>query len=269
MKRVVKGRASREFDKYDYYFRSVQGPETDVEFIRDTYKQLRGKLPRTLREDFCGTYAISCEWAKLDKRFDAIGVDLDPEPIAYGTAHYWAKLPAGTRERVKVLQADVRDPQLPKADAIAAMNFSHYIFKERAALLAYFRNCRQTLRPGGILLADCFGGSRCQEENEEETVHRNFSYFWDQVSFDPITNHALFYIHFKPKGQKKIERVFEYDWRMWSIPELREIMAEAGFAKTYVYWEGTTKKGKGDGVFKQAEIGEECEAWIAYVVGLS
>lgn len=132
---------------------------------------------------------------------------------------------------------------------------------------SYFHNCHTTLNREGILLVDCFGGSRCQEANEEETVHKDFSYYWDQESFDPVSNHAIFHIHFKPKGEKKIEKVFTYDWRMWSIPELREMMHEVGFKKTTVYWEGTTKGGEGDGVFKPAEVGEECEAWIAYVVG--
>ena len=54
---------------------------------------------------------------------------------------------------------------------------------------------------------------------------------------------------------------------MWSIPELREMMLEVGFRKTYVYWEGTTRSGEGNGNFTRAEIGEECQAWIAYVVG--
>ena len=257
------------FDKYDLYRRAVQAPDNDVEFMRDVYKELRGRTPRHLREDFCGTFAISCEWAKLGRDYQAVGVDLDPEPILYGMSAYMPKLAPAVRERVRILQADVRDPGLPKVDVIAAMNFSHYIFKTRADLLGYFRNCRMTLKPGGVLIADCFGGTRCQEANEEETEHKGFSYYWDQSSYDPVTNHALFYIHFKQKGQKKAERVFEYDWRMWTIPELRELMEEAGFKSTYVYWEGTTKKGEGDGVFKQTEVGEECEAWIAYVVGAS
>ena len=263
----MKAVAAKAFDKYDYYRRAVQGPDVDVLFIRDVYKELRGRNPRTLREDFCGTFAISCEWAKLNRNFDAIGVDLDPEPILYGLSHHLPKLAPGTRDRIRVLQADVRDRSLPKADVIAAMNFSHYIFKRRVDLARYFRNCRSTLRAGGLLLVDCFGGSRCQEANEEETKHAGFSYFWDQDSFDPVTGFAQFYIHFKPKGQRKIEKVFGYDWRMWTIPELREIMHEVGFKTTHVYWEGTTKKGEGDGVFKRAESGEECEAWIAYVIG--
>lgn len=255
------------FDKYAYYRRSVQAPDNDVVFLRDTYKQLRGKDPTTLREDFCGTFSICTEWVKLGSKYKAIGVDLDPEPILYGHTHYMPTLTTAQRNRIQIVQDNVLNPDLPKADVVCAMNFSYFIFKDRSVLRSYFANCLRTLNTGGILIADCFGGSRCYEANEEETEHKDFSYFWDQVNFDPVTNFATFHIHFKVKGQKKVERAFTYDWRMWSIPELREIMHEAGFKKTHVYWEGTTKSGEGNGIFKPVDRGEECEAWIAYVVG--
>ncbi len=257
----------KDFDKYSYYRQAVQGPEADVEFMRKVYRELRKKDPVTLREDFCGTFAISCEWAKMGSKYESYGIDLDMEPIQYGFSHYKTQLTAGQQNRVHVQQDNVLNPGLPKADIICAMNFSHYVFKERNVMKSYFHNCHSTLNKDGILLVDAFGGSQCQEANEEETVHKGFSYFWDQAGFDPVSNEALFYIHFKPKGYKKIEKVFTYDWRMWSIPELREMMSEVGFKTTHVYWEGTTRAGKGDGHFKRVAKGEECEAWIAYIVG--
>ena len=255
------------FDKYWYYRNSVQAPDHDVEFLRNAYKELRGREPVTLREDFCGTFSICCEWVKMGPKFKAFGIDLDTEPILYGLSHYLPKLAPSQRDRVKVLQENVLNPGLPRADIIAAMNFSHFIFKDRSMIKSYFHNCYATLNAGGAMVADVFGGSQCYEANEEKTSHKTFDYYWDQASFDPITNYGLFHIHFKPKGQKKIEKVFTYDWRMWTIPELREMMRETGFRKTHVYWEGTTKAGEGDGVFTRAEKGEECQAWIAYVVG--
>lgn len=261
----LKARQKPEFDKYWYYRNSVQAPDHDVEFLRNTYKELRGREPVTLREDFCGTFSICCEWVKQGPKFRALGVDLDAEPILYGLSHYLPKLAPAQRERVKIVQENVLNPGLPKADLIAAMNFSHFIFKDRSMMKSYLHNCYATLNTGGVFVCDVFGGSQCYEANEEATDHKTFTYYWDQESFDPITNYAMFHIHFKPKGQKKIEKVFSYDWRMWSIPELREMMRETGFRKTHVYWEGTTRAGTGNGVFTQAEKGEECQAWIAYV----
>jgi hypothetical protein len=267
-KNALKKTASKKpFDKYYYYINSVQAPEHDVVFMRDTYRSLRGKAPVTMREDFCGTHALSCEWTKLNSKNVAFGVDLDSEPIAYGQSNYVAKLSGAQRARLQVLQADVLNPSLPKADIICAMNFSHFIFKDRSMMKSYFHNALTTLNESGILLIDCFGGPACQRENEEVTKLKNFNYYWHQRSFDPVSQYAVFNIHYKPNGQPKVENAFTYDWRMWSIPELREMMSEVGFQKTHVYWEGTTRAGEGDGKFTKTETGEECLAWIAYIVG--
>jgi hypothetical protein len=56
---------------------------------------------------------------------------------------------------------------------------------------------------------------------------------------------------------------------MWTIPEVREVMLEAGFDRADVYWEGTDEDtNEGDGVFTKAEQGESDPAWNAYVVGV-
>lgn len=256
------------FDKYDYYIRSVQSPESDVEFFDKTFKELKGKEALTFREDFCGTHSISCEWIKLNPKKKSVGVDLDPEPIKYGEKFYQAQLNDEQLNRLEIYEANVLDPNLPKADIVSASNFSYYLFKKRKDLLEYFKAAYKNVKKDGIFIVDSFGGSKCQEANEEETEHEDFSYYWDQDSFDPITNEAMFYIHFQPHGQAKVEKCFQYDWRMWTLPEIREVMEEAGFKETLVYWEGSDEDGEGNGEFVQSEQGEECEAWIAYVVGV-
>lgn len=264
-KRLKKKEEELGFDKYKLYKKSVQSPDIDVKFFKKTYKELKGKEAKLFREDFCGTFSLCCEWSKLDPQYKAIGVDLDPEPIEYGFENYFSKLKEDEQKRIEILNANVLDPELPKAHIIAALNFSYFIFKERELLKAYFQNCYNTLKKSGILLLDAFGGSQCMEANEEETEHDGFSYFWDQDSYDPLTNYAQFYIHFKQKGSKKREKVFSYDWRMWSLPELKDILEEVGFEKVHFYWEGTTDDGEGDGNFKRVTEGEECEAWVAYI----
>lgn len=260
---------SADFDKYDYYRRSVQSPDTDVIFLQEVYQELRNKKPKILREDFCGTYSILCEWVKLNSSHWGVGVDLDSEPTNYGRQNNWSQLKPSQQDRIKVLNENVLSSGLPQADIIAAMNFSYFIFKKREVMKKYFANTYSALNKNGLFIIDCFGGQACQEPNEEETVHKNFSYFWDQQSFDPITNHALFHIHFKLKGEgSKRKNVFTYDWRLWSIPELKDLMEEVGFQQTHVYWEGTTKSGDGNGEFTRMEsTDEECEAWVAYIVG--
>jgi SAM-dependent methyltransferase len=257
----------KSFDRYDYYKRAVQSPEVDCDFISDAYKELRGKRPRDVREDFCGTFANCCEWVRRNRHHRAVGIDLDPEPIAYGREHYLSKLKPHQRERIELVQGSVLTAQVRPVDVVAAFNFSFYLFKSRLMLRRYFQRAFKGLRRDGLLIVDCFGGIDCQQANEERTKIGNFFYYWDQTNFDPISNTALFYIHFKRKGEKRRERVFSYDWRMWTIPEIRELMLEAGFRRSHVYWEGTTRGGYGDGDFKRREKGEECDGWVAYIVG--
>ncbi|MGZ3805438.1 MAG: class I SAM-dependent methyltransferase [Pseudobdellovibrionaceae bacterium] len=264
-RRVNKKSALMVFDKYDLYRRAVQSAETDVEFIRDTYKELKGKNAHTFREDFCGTFALSTEWIKLNSKNMAIGIDLDPEPMAYGKTHYLSKLRPEQQKRMQLLEANVLSADLPEADIVAAMNFSYFCFKSREVMKLYFTSVYKSLGKDSIFLVDCFGGSQCHAPIEDTINHDGFKYHWDQSSFDPVSNEALFYIHFRIGG-KKIEKVFTYDWRMWSIPELRDIMMEVGFKKTHVYWEGTAKDGSGNGVFSRTEQGESCDSWIAYIV---
>lgn len=260
-----------EFDKYYYYHASVQSPETDVEFLERVYKEARHEIPEifTMTEDFCGTFAISCEWAKLGDNYKAIGIDLDQEPISYGREHYFTELDEEEKSRLTILNKNVLDKELPKTDLICGLNFSYFIFKQRSTLKEYFQNAYDRLNEDGVFVLDCFGGSKCYEANEEETEYTDdkFSYFWDQDSFDPITNEAQFYIHFKRKGEKKRTNQFSYDWRMWSIPEIRDVLEEVGFKKIDIYWEGTTDDGEGDGHFSKTNVGEECESWICYIVG--
>ncbi|HEY8272245.1 MAG TPA: class I SAM-dependent methyltransferase [Pseudobdellovibrionaceae bacterium] len=264
-RRVNKKSTLTVFDKYDLYRRAVQSAESDVEFLRDTYKELKGKNARTFREDFCGTFALSTEWIKLNPKNQSIGIDLDPEPMAYGKTQYLSKLRPEQQKRMQLLEGNVLHPDLPEADIVAAMNFSYFCFKSREVMKLYFTSVYKSLGKDSIFLVDCFGGSQCHAPIEDTINHDGFKYHWDQSSFDPVTNEAVFYIHFRIGG-KKIEKVFTYDWRMWSIPELREIMAEVGFKKTHVYWEGTAKDGSGNGVFSRTEQGEACDSWIAYIV---
>jgi SAM-dependent methyltransferase len=261
-----------DFDKYRLYIDAVQAPGEDMEFLDQLYADARGRdrSAQILREDFCGAFANCCAWVRRGPERIAYGIDLDPEPLQYGRTHFLPMLTESQRRRVHLRQEDVLSPGLPMADVIAAHNFSYCVFKARKTLLAYFRNALATLRPDGILMLDCLGGSMYQEANEEEVVHEEegFSYFWAQESFDPLTHNAVFHIHFRRNGEEKREKVFTYDWRLWTIPELREAMLDAGFRNVNVYWEGTTAEGKGDGNYVTVEKGEECQSWIAYLVAL-
>jgi hypothetical protein len=53
------------------------------------------------------------------------------------------------------------------------------------------------------------------------------------------------------------------------MPEIRDILVEAGFSKTVVYGEGDEDKGNGNGVFTPAEDAENCDAWVSYIAALT
>lgn len=256
------------FDKFHLYHEAVQSPKADVEFYQKIFFEIhKTKKLTTLREDFCAAGAISSEWVKLNKKYKSCGLDLDPEPMKYGRKNYLSRLNGDQQKRVVLIQKDVLEPGLPQADIVAAVNFSYFIFKKREVLKNYFSNVYHSINKKGLFIVDIFGGSQCQDAIEDRFKFSDFSYYWDQQTFDPISNEALFQIHFRHKGYK-YENVFTYDWRLWSIPEVKEIMVESGFTDTKIYWEGTNRKGGGNGIFKPTQKGEPCLSWIAYVVGI-
>ncbi|MDD9952469.1 MAG: class I SAM-dependent methyltransferase [Zetaproteobacteria bacterium] len=258
------------FDKYWHYMESVQAPEVDAEFFEKVYRRIHQLEPKVLQEDFCGTHAVCCEWVKRHESYRAVGVDIDPEPIQYGAEHYQSQLQQDQCDRIQIVEGDVlQHTHSVSADIVVALNFSYFCFKERSILKNYFTKTYERLAPRGLFFMDCFGGSKCSEPNEEETEHADlkFSYFWDQKQFDPINNASQFAIHFKRYGEDKREDVFTYNWRMWSIAELRDLLEEVGFKRVHVYWEMHDEDGDGNGEYEPVTQAEDCEAWVAYVIG--
>ena len=257
---------NQEFDKYFYYKKSVQNPKQDIKFFRKTYQSFFKKQARIFREDFCGTFYVGYHWVKGHPQNKAIVIDEDRQPIEYGKKHHLSKLKSSEIARLQVLNKNVLDKNLPKAEIISVSNFSYFVFKQRDMMLKYFRNVKKSLFKKGLFIIDVVGGPDCEALSEERTEYDDFSYYWDQDSFDPISNTAHFYIHFKRKGEKKQKRAFSYYWRLWSLPELKDVLKDAGFSNVHVYWEQSDKRGEGTGVFRKSHRGEICDTWIAYLV---
>jgi len=100
----------------------------------------------------------------------------------------------------------------------------------------------------GMLLLDAYGGSDAFREIEEKREEKGFTYVWDQHFFNPLTGHVINHIHFRFRDGTRLERAFTYEWRLWTLPELTELLREAGFRDVTVYWEGSEKSGEGNGV---------------------
>ncbi|MFQ5789378.1 MAG: class I SAM-dependent methyltransferase [Acidobacteriota bacterium] len=259
---------ARNADKHILYQQSVQAPEEDSRFFAGYFKKATGRPARVLREDFCGTAILSCEYVRLHRENLAVGVDLHGPTLEWARKHNLSQLTEDQRRRIRLIEGDVLHVRAPRADLIVALNFSYSVFKSRRVLGAYVRNAYRSLTSNGLLIMDAWGGSQTQELLEERRRLKGFTYIWDQADFDPMTHHILCKIHFEFRDGSRMRNAFVYDWRLWTLPELQELMAEAGFRDVHVLWEGTNRKtGKGNGVFRRARRGGDELSWIAYVVG--
>ena len=258
---------AEQADRHLLYEASVQDPEAELEFVAETFQSLSGRPLKRIREDFCGTSNTACAWVRLGDDHHAIGVDLDPEVLNWGRQHHVAALDRRQQARVSLIEADVLSVQTDPVDAVLAMNFSYYLFTRRDLLRAYFERARAALCADGVLFLDAFGGYDAHREIEERTDCDDFTYVWDQASFDPIHHHMTCRIHFEFPDKSKLKNAFEYHWRLWTLPEIRELLLEAGFARATIYWEGTDEdSGEGDGVYSPAEVGDADAGWICYLV---
>ncbi len=259
-------RTAATSDKHELYELSVQGPEAEGDFVDKAFRQRRRRLARSIREDFCGTAIASAEWVKRRRSNTAIAVDLDQSVLDWAARKLPERLDPEQLGRLTLRRADVRTVRTPPVDCILAMNFSYYIFKTREGLGHYFKRAHRGLVDDGLFLIDAYGGSDSFLEMQERRKVSGFTYVWDQHSYNPITGDAVNYIHFEFLDGTRMNKAFAYEWRLWTLPEIQELLYEAGFSKVTVYWEGTGDDGEGNDEFDPSTVGEACPGWIAYLV---
>ena len=254
-------------DAHELYQLSVQSPEEDVLFLSRVYKKVRGKTPLHFREDFCGTGFLSAHWIKRGKQYTAEGFDIDADTVAWGIEHNFAPL-GEAAGRCSLHLKDVRAPSHRKPDVRCAQNFSYFVFKEREEMLGYLRSAYEDLARDGIFVMDIYGGPESMQEIEEEReIEEGFTYVWDQFAYWPATGECKAYIHFRFEDGTELKRAFRYEWRLWTLPELQDALYEVGFDRVDSYWEGTDEDGEsGNGIYRRSRRGENCEAWVTYLV---
>ncbi len=253
-------------DKHLLYEQAVQCVEAEIDMVDASFKSIRSYAAKTLREDFCGTAQTSIEWIQRHPGNIAIGVDLDGGVLAWSNTNHLDKLVLDERRRIELLKQDVRELDIEPVQMVLAMNFSYQLFDTRETLRAYFESVRSGLSDDGVFFLDAFGGYDCYKEIEETTSCDGFDYIWDQASYNPIDGGMQCYIHFAFPDGSRLDRAFSYYWRMWTLPELQELLEEAGFVNVTVYWEGTDEEtGQGDGIYTPATIGDADPAWVCYL----
>jgi len=259
-----------ELDRHDCYELCVQSPRHVAAFLRAVH----GTQPCTLREDFCGTAALSRRWVedgvKEGLRANAIAVDLDSSCLNRAPANAAIELVNGDSTRP--------DSGMQGCDVVFVGNFSIGYLHSRGELLAYLNLSHQRLQKGnsgfggGVFVCDTYGGAsafklgsltRKHPSRTGEIIH----YHWAHEEADPLTGMVTNSISFKVERNgeivQELPRAFVYRWRLWSIAELRETMKEVGFVSTEVYTDCNIAPGQSPvAVESAAELKDD---WIVLV----
>eukprot|EP00897_Mesotaenium_endlicherianum_P009118 jgi/Mesen1/8234/ME000443S07385 len=274
-------------NRHALYQRAVQSPKGDISYLLKFFlTYVGGRVPLHLREDFCGTALICAEWLQADARRTATGLDLDDDALAYGLRHNLPAVPNGAEGRICLLLGNVLEPGAP-ADIICAFNFSTCCLHVRADLLRYLRHARASLaRRGGVFAMDLYGGasSECalklRRRYGDFTVRRHLTFLCRDILLY-LTRMTRISLHFRLEQSKRtIRRAFSYQWRLWTIPEVRECLQEAGFETVRVWMRAMPDLGDREDDDDEVDVDPkskyvetasflQCDAWNAYVVAVA
>lgn len=302
--------------KFSLYQQSVQSPKGDISYLQKFFlTYVGGRAPLHLQEDFCGTALLSTEWLRSDSRRTAVGLDLDVEALDWCLENNVNKVGADLSSRIFLYHGNVLQPHeaklvksnfqnimhnvtieekgnsseaivdseaLPPRDIICAFNYSCCCLHSRHELVSYFKHSLCALsKKGGIFVMDLYGGTSSECELRMQRRFPNFTYTWEQAGFDIIQRKTRISLHFTLQKQqkKKLRHAFSYSWRLWSLPEIKDCMEEAGFGSVH-FWirqmpdSENIKSMEGFGAARDIKYEEvtsfqQQDSWNAYIVGVS
>ncbi|KAK2994122.1 hypothetical protein RJ640_003645 [Escallonia rubra] len=175
----------------------------------------------------------------------------------------------------------MKDSSLAPRDIVCAFNYSCCCLHSRRELVSYFKHVLGALsRKGGIFVMDLYGGTSSECELRLQRKFPNFTYVWEQAEFDIVQRKTRISLHFNlQKHQKKLRHAFSYSWRLWSLPEIKDCLDEAGF-KSVKFWIRQMPDSKdirsmeGFGVGRDVKYEEvtsfqQQDSWNAYIVGVA
>lgn len=215
-------------DTFDLYELCVTDGPRLARFLRAVH----GRDPKVLREDFSGTGALSRAWAQQGGKQRAVAVDRDRTVLQRASG-----------ARVRTVAEDVMRCGI-KADIIAATNFPIGYWHARHDLVAYLKHVRKCLNSKGVFICDTYGGrdafTRLRLRRRVRSVGGTVvEHTWEQREADPITAMVNDVLSFRTRTRtgraRSFPDAFVYRWRLWSIPELRDAMHDAGFSRSEVY----------------------------------
>lgn len=252
-------------DKYHIYERALQSPEVDVELLQLIYKQARGRKARHLREDFCGSAATLCAWLEQGAKFTGEGYDIDAEVLEWGRRHHFARLGKRRARRAELRHADARARSLRAPDIRCAFNFSYWLFLQRREVLEYFRAARKDLAKDGVFVVDLHGGGEVFSEEPQITDCGGFELICHQTEVRPLDHTANLALHFRFKDGSVLRDAFCYRWRIWTMPEVIDMLREAGFKDIRCHWQIDEDE---ETRYELTDRGHNDPAWIACLAAL-
>lgn len=252
------------FDKYEVYEHAVQDAFLVMRNLDRTFTRLRGRPARTLREDFCGTGANAAAWIERHPESRAVGIDLDPEPLAWSKKRRFSP---GTdaSKRVQLINGNVLTQKTGNFDCVIAMNFSWMVFKTREDLLGYFRRVRAALAKDGVFWLDLYGGPETCRKVEDHSRMGPYSYYWEQKSWEAVTGETKCAIHLRMKDGIKRKNVFTYDWRLWTLAETIDVLRDAGFQILEIQDEYSTSVAQGSSAWRPVKKIVNVRSFVANV----
>ncbi len=228
-----------------------------------------------LREDFAGTCAVASAWVTMGPDHQAMAIE------SHGPTVRWAQRVTESElgqqaEDLHIVEADVLDVDGPKVDVTCALNFSTFICHDRAALKRYFQSARRGLKRGGLLVVDAYGGpgamrtgTQTREVPADCGEGFGFTYHWEQRGFEPISHRTSCRIHFTLSDGRHLDSAFIYRWRLWTLPELIELMLESGFKGAEAWCDRLDPATEtSDGRYRPVRKMPARDDWVAYVIGV-
>lgn len=256
--------------KYDLYRLCVQAPQASADFLAAVHARFGGRRAPAqrlvLREDFSGPGAIGIAWADSYERHSTILVDHDAGALAH------AALP---HARVTAICGDVMAVDA-RADVVAALNFPLGYWHTRDELVAYLQASLARLRPGGVFVADMYGGEHAFQPGtlQRRVLGPNdeaITYTWEQREANVVSGIVVDALHFDikpPRGPvRRLRDAFVYTWRLWSLPELNDALRDAGFRRVEFFDQlAGARDQRGHLHVEPVSRGEELgDDWVAYV----